>query len=268
MNKIILTLHIILFSFSICQKGKKQAEEPLQELAPIFAEYGVDGAFAMYNLRSDSTIVYNVTGCNTEYSPGNTFDILHSLIGLETDVVRHRDFIIPYTGKHQYLIDSWNQNHTLETAFQQDVIWFFQELSDELGPIKTQKYVELCNYGNRNITSSKSPYWLSGQLRITPLQQLEFLKHLVKEDLPFSQFSIQTVKRIMHYENAPTYNMWAKTGRSYQDGKGIGWFVGFFQQNVNIYIFVTVIVADNPDMHFGKERIEITKRVLWHLGLF
>ncbi len=236
-------------------------------MSRFFAYYHVDGAFVLYNYRSDSIMVFNREKSNKGYTPAHTFDILLALAGLEANVVRHKDFIIPFPGNRTYIIDEWNKNHTLETAFKQNVVWYFQELARELKPKHIQRFVDKCNYGNRDISSSKSPFWLSGRLRITPVQQVRFLVQLVKETIPFSQFSIQTVKRIMFWEKTDRYTMWGKTGRSYQDGIGIGWFVGYLQKGVNIYVFATLIEAKNPDSKFGKTRITLTRRILDHLIL-
>jgi len=68
-------------------------------------------------------------------------------------------------------------------------------------------------------------FWLSGGLRITPIQQIDFLKRLHDNKLPFSQRSMNIVKNIMIAEEMEGYVLRAKTDWSEQDNKNIGWYV-------------------------------------------
>ncbi len=55
--------------------------------------------------------------------------------------------------------------------------------------------------------------------------------------MPFSEQAIATVKDIMLVEQTPDYTIRAKSGLVAQ----IGWYVGYVEQNNNVYFFVTNI---------------------------
>jgi len=55
-------------------------------------------------------------------------------------------------------------------------------------------------------------FWLGGELQITPQEQIQFLKRLHSNDLPFSEKTIAIVKDIMIVEQTPDYRIRAKTG--------------------------------------------------------
>jgi beta-lactamase class D len=47
----------------------------------------------------------------------------------------------------------------------------------------------------------------------------------------------------------------------------LGWFVGYLEQNENVYFFAVNIESKNPSANFSAARIEITKKILKRLGL-
>jgi beta-lactamase class D len=126
-------------------------------------------------------------------------------------------------------------------------------------------------YGNRKIGTKENidKFWLEGDLRITSDEQIKFLRRLYNNDLPFSAQSIATVKDILILEQTPSYIMRGKTGWvGFQTQKNIpqvGCFVGYLEQNKNVYFFATNIdVLTKKDV---KNRIDLTRRCLKDLAL-
>ena len=261
MNKLILISCIFLINFNICQEPK----EPCQKLEKFFNEYNVTGAFISYSEKDSSYIRYNIKRCEEQFIPAGTFDIMCSLIGLQTRLIKHKNFIIVWNGKKS-LIPSWNQNHTLETALQNSVRWYFQKLSKRIGQPRIKKYIIENNYGNMDISGGDRAFWHASNLRISPEQQIDFVRRLKKNNLTFSNRYIRLVKRILIFEKKKYYIMVAKPGRGFQDGKAIGWFIGYIQKKDDTIYFATNIESENPDTNFGKARIEITKNILYELG--
>jgi beta-lactamase class D len=106
---------------------------------------------------------------------------------------------------------------------------------------------------------------LQGPLQITPKAQIEFLQRLYRDELPFSQQTMAIVKDIMVREQTPAYTLRGKTGWLDSTTPNIGWFVGYLEQNKNVYFFATTI-----DMHKPEDtsaRIELTRLSLKDLGL-
>ena len=63
-----------------------------------------------------------------------------------------------------------------------------------------QHYLDAAGYGNRKVGSQVDLFWLDGTLRISADEQVEFLKQLYRDDLPFSKRSLETVRQIMLIE--------------------------------------------------------------------
>ncbi len=101
-----------------------------------------------------------------------------------------------------------------------------------------QQLVSAANYGNQTIGSPDAidSFWLEGELRITPQQQIEFLQRLYRNELPFSEEAIAIVKDIMIVERTPNYTLRAKSGWAgfgESDQPQIGWYVGYLEQGDN-----------------------------------
>jgi beta-lactamase class D len=63
------------------------------------------------------------------------------LIGLETGVIPDENHVIRWDGtKHE--IESWNRDHTLKTAIQNSVVWYYQELARRVGNERMQSYID------------------------------------------------------------------------------------------------------------------------------
>ena len=73
----------------------------------------------------------------------------------------------------------------------------YQEIARRIGAERMQKYVDLLDYGNRNIGGGIDQFWLTGDMRIDPMQQVDFLDRLRRGVLPVSKRSQDLVRDIL-----------------------------------------------------------------------
>jgi beta-lactamase class D len=239
------------------------ASEVRPELKSNFQ--GFTGAFVLYDLNRKRYIRYNPERCAERFIPASTFKIMNSLIGLETGIIPDADYVIKWDGT-KYDIPAWNQDHTLRTAIQNSVVWYYQELARRVGEKKMQEYVDAAHYGNQDISGKIDTFWLEGGLRISAEEQVEFLKRLYKGELPFSQRSMNIVKEILVLEKTETYQLSGKTGSGQRITPHESWFVGYLEAQGNIYIFAANIESLGPDGNGDKAK-EIALNILQDLGL-
>lgn len=218
------------------------------------------GAFVLYDLNNDHYIRYNPERCSKRFLPASTFKIMNSLIALETGVVPDEDHVIKWDGT-EYPIPEWNQDHSLRTAMKYSVVWYHEELARRTGREKMRYYLDTVGYGNTDSSGPEVAFWLTGALRISADEQLEFLKRLYRNDLPFSERSMDIVKEIMLLEKTDDYQLSGKTGSGQLDGTYIGWFVGFVEEGGNVYFFAANIGSASPDTN-GHKAKEITLSIL------
>jgi beta-lactamase class D len=233
----------------------------------LFESYKVEGSFALYDLKNDSYVFYNEAQFKQPFIPASTFKICNSLIGLETGVIKDENFVIKWDGIVRPVVE-WNKDQDMKTAFKNSTVPYYQELARRVGGKRMKYWLDKAKYGNADTSGGIDRFWLSGGLRITPEQQINFLLRFYRNNLPFSMISIDIVKRIMIVQDTNGYVLRAKTGRGEQDNKDIGWYVGYLETTTGTYFFATCIQAANEDLPaFLNARKEITLSILKALKL-
>jgi beta-lactamase class D len=229
-----------------------------------FDQYNVTGSFVMYNMNDSSYFEIDQARCNKRFTPASTFKIFNSLVGLETGVIADENFVLEWDSVKRN-VPEWNKSQDMKTAFKNSTVWYYQELARRVGETKMKYYIKLAQYGNMDISGGIDQFWLTGNLRISQEEQIELLKKLYTDSLPFSKHSQEIVKKIMLREDTLGYKLRAKTGWGVQDSTDIGWYVGWVEKDKNVYFFATNIESKNPGNSFPAARIEITKDILREL---
>lgn len=232
-----------------------------------FQEFGREGSILIYDSQNKRTYEHNPQRNATAIPPASTFKIFNSLVALETGVIPDDVAVLTWDGIRRE-IDVWNHDTNLRQAFKDSTVWFYQVLARRAGYEKMQQFINKVGYGNRQIGTAADidRFWLQGPLQITPKEQIKFLQQLYQGDLPFSQRTINLVKDIAIREQTPDYTLRGKTGWLITSKKpDIGWFVGYLEQNKNVYFFATTLDMYKPED--APARIEITRRSLKDLGL-
>ena len=257
-------LLVILMLLTSCFRSRIQPVA-VEDVKPDWDEYfqGFEGASVVYDLNEDRYIRYNPEGSAKRLLPASTFKIMNALIALDTEVIPDGNYVIPWDGTH-YEIQSWNQDHTLKSAFQNSVVWYYQEVARRIGRERMQQYIDAVGYGNQNSTGNLDSFWLDGTLRISANEQVEFLKRLYKNDLPFSQRSMDIVKEIMILQSDVDYLLRGKTGTGFIESQHIGWFVGYQETSATVLIFATNITSSSSEAT-GTKAKEISITILQEL---
>jgi beta-lactamase class D len=235
-----------------------------------FAEASVAGSFSLYDVKENKYILYNKAQFKQPMTPASTFKICNSLIGLETGVIADENFVIKWDGVKRWR-DAWNQDQDLKTAYKNSCVPYYQELARRVGGERMSLWLDRVRYGNADTSGGIDLFWLNGSLRITPEQQLDFLKRLYKEELPFSKRSMQIVKKIMIEEATPVFTLRTKTGMAEWEsdsagrGKALGWYVGYVTKGEETYVFATCIQSEKTNDEFAAKRKQITRRILARL---
>jgi beta-lactamase class D len=242
------------------------------DLEPLFRELDVDGSIVIYDKNNGRTYEHNPSRNTTAFFPASTFKIFNSLVSLETGVIQDDVAVLTWDGIKRGLpglgeIPEWNRDTNLRQAFKNSTVWFYQALARRNGHERMQQFINRAEYGDRQIGTPEQVdrFWLEGPLQITPNQQVEFLQRLERNDLPFSQRTLDLVKDIMIVERTPDYTLRGKTGWVASVTPNIGWFVGYLEQNDNTYFFATNITM--PSNNDASKRLEVTRRSFKALGL-
>ena len=265
LKQAILFLTIAVFGLTTCKQ--KQTTETRDDFKKYYDQFDVEGSFVLYDPQADKYIFYNQEQSEHTFSPASTYKICNSLIGLETGVIKDENFVIPWDSVTRQN-PNWNSDHDLKTAFKNSTVWYYQELARRVGGQQMKYWLDKANYGNADTSGGIDKFWLTGGLRISPKQQIDFLKRLHDNQLPFSKRSVDIVKNIMIAKDTLHYVVRAKTGWGGQDNKDIGWYVGYLETKNKVYYFANCIQSsDINNNNFANARIDIVYLILDDLKL-
>ncbi len=259
----------LLSSRAIAAAPVTLAQTPGIDFSRHFRESGIEGSILIENLAGDQVFQHDPQRNTTAFPVASTFKILNSLIALETGVINDELTLLTWDGVEREF-PTWNRDLNLKEAFLVSGVWFYQVLARRIGYERMKQWVEQADYGNQRVgdAADLDTFWLTGILQSTPQSQIQFLRRLYNQDLPFSERTMNIVKEIMIAEQTPDYTIRAKTGWfgfGQDEVPNIGWYIGYIETSSDVYFFATNITIRQAQD--GAARLKITRRCLQDLGL-
>ena len=226
-----------------------QRNEFRDELAKRFFDLGTEGTFVGYKVDDYLIVASDKIRSGEDRLPASTFKVPNSLIALETGVVADPDKDIFKWDGTTRSIEAWNRDHTLRTAIAASVVPVYQEIARRVGAERMQKYVDLLDYGNRNIGGGIDQFWLTGDMRIDPMQQIDFLDRLRRGVLPVSKRSQELVRDILPTVKAGESLIRYKTGLlgAERGQPSLGWVVGWAEKGSQHTVFAMNMDCKTPE---------------------
>lgn len=223
------------------------------------------GCFELLDCSSQKKFFYNKDQCLKRLPPMSTFKLFNALAGLELGVVKDAGHEMKWDGQKRELA-AWNQDQTLKTAFENSTVWYFQNIAKAVKAERMSELLKRAHYGNENCKGDITKFWLDSSLKISADEQVDFIKRLCFDELPFSKRSMQIVKEISLIKKNKVAELHGKTGSNRQNGKlTLGWFVGYLIHSGKTYVFACNIEAE--DKAWGIEARRITESILEESGL-
>ena len=219
-------------------------------MAALFRQAGVEGTFVLLDERSDTLRGHNQIRAEQRFSPASPFKIANALIGLSLGAVRSIDELIPYTGDAKPFMREWLEPMGLRGAMTVSNVPLYQELARRIGLKRMGEAIVRLGYGNQQIGSDVTTFWLRGPLAISAVEQTRVLARLAHRSLPFPAQAQRQVAEITRVDSGPGWSLHAKTGWQNAPGAGVGWWVGWVQKGDLITPFALNIAmagaADAP----------------------
>ena len=243
-----------------------QRSEIRDDLAKRFADEGTAGTFVGYKTDDYLIIASDKDRSGQAFLPASTFKIPNSLIALETGVVGDPDKDVFKWDGVKRSIEAWNQDHTLRSAIAASAVPVYQEIARRIGAERMQKYVDLFEYGNRNIGGGIDQFWLTGEMRIDPIQQIDFVDRLRRGVLPVSKRSQDLVRDILPVTKAGDATIRAKSGLLGAElGKpSLGWLVGWAEKGGAQTVFALNLDIREP--RHVADRMKLAQQCLTDIG--
>jgi beta-lactamase class D len=243
-----------------------QRSEIRDGIAQHFIDAGTAGTFVGYKVDDYLVIASDKNRSGEAKLPASTFKIPNSLIALETGVVGDPDRDVFKWDGVARSIEAWNRDHTMRSAIAASAVPVYQEIARRIGAERMQKYLDLFEYGNRDIGGGIDQFWLTGNLRIDPVQQVDFVDRLRRGVLPVSKRSQDLVRDILPVTKVGDTLIRTKSGLlSAEAGKpSLGWMVGWAEKGSAVTVFALNMDCVEP-RHIA-DRMKITQQCLADIG--
>jgi beta-lactamase class D len=241
-----------------------QRSEIREDLAKHFTDAGTAGTFVGYKVDDYLVIASDRNRSGEARLPASTFKIPNSIIALETGVVGDPDKDVFKWDGVVRSIEAWNKDHTMRSAIAVSAVPVYQEIARRIGAERMQKYLDLFEYGNRDIGGGIDQFWLTGALRIDPVQQVDFVDRLRRGALPVSKRSQEQVADILPVTKAGDSIIRAKSGLSGAEQGRLGWMVGWAEKGSASTVFALNMDCIEP-RHIA-DRMNITLQCLGDIG--
>ena len=138
------------------------------------------------------------------------------------------------------------------------VLWFFQRIAPRIGAERMHGWLERLQYGNADVSGDITRYWINGTLRISPDEQVAFLRRFYAQELPVGREYQQLVQSALEQQPGTVQNArgvhrlrdaWprdavlnAKTGATtLAFGESVSWLVGALTVRGRRHVFASAV---------------------------
>lgn len=201
--------------------------------------------------------------CDTRVFAASTFKIAISLMGYDSGfLTSEHEPALPFKKGYPDWIPAWKATTDPTSWMKNSVVWYSQQITKYLGEERFHRYVKQFGYGNEDVSGDPGKYnglsrsWLSSSLKISPLEQLQFLGRLVNRQLSVTPHAYDMTGRITALGTLS--NGWAihgKTGAgaprnadgTFANNRAYGWFVGWAVKGKRTILFARLVQNERKE---------------------
>lgn len=201
--------------------------------------------------------IHRQGGCDQAFYPQSTFKLPLAMMGYDKGIL-----VDEYSPRWEYQAkfkrSEREQKTTDPTIWEKDsIVWYSQEITRRLGKQAFADYVRRFDYGNRDVaggpggTDGLTQSWLSSSLKISPDEQVSFLRRFMIGELPISKDAASMTQAIVpSFKASDGWTVHGKTGSgSLRNANGkldgsrpLGWFVGWAEKGNRKVVFARLLV--------------------------
>ena len=211
--------------------------------------------------RSGELVHQEGGGCNEGIGPASTFKFTLALIGYDAGILTQADEPAwPYKSSYSAVRKADKQTVTPAYWMKQSVLWYSRVLVGKLGADRFAQSVAALDYGNADVSGEAGAdnglthAWLNTSLKITPAEQLRFVRRFLTGDLPVSTDAIARTAAITpSFDPGGGWTIRGKTGTGYiREANGklgkrqYGWFIGWATDGRRVYAFSALSKDEKP----------------------
>lgn len=193
--------------------------------------------------------------CTTRVTPASTFKVAIGLMGFDAGVLKdeHTPTLDFHAGYPDWGGAPWREPTDPARWMKLSIFWYSEQVTQALGQARFQQYTSAFGYGNADVTSKQGELpgvmgaWVNSSLRISPLEQVAFMRKIVRRTLPVSALAYDMTERITLLDVQPGgWTVHGKTGTGspgleYDAAHAYGWFVGWATKGSRTLVFANLI---------------------------
>jgi len=225
--------------------------------APFATAHELCTLIADADADSGKVLLQRGPACSERVTPASTFKLAISLMGYDAGVLKDAaQPALPYqAGYPDWGGDAWRRDITPATWIRDSVFWYSQQVVKRVGQERFAQYVKAFRYGNADVSAvpvddpGQNGVWVMSSLRISPEEQLAFMRKIVRRQLPVSAHAFDMTALIASY-GAPV-DGWAVHGKTgtgspgadnrYDASRAYGWYVGWATKGGRRVVFARLI---------------------------
>jgi metallo-beta-lactamase class B len=195
--------------------------------------------------------------CGQRRSPFSSFKIALAVMGFDAGILDSAR-APRWDYKPEFQASARQQKSVDPSSWLQDsIVWYSQEITRKLGPVRFADYVGRLAYGNQDVSGDPqkkdglTQAWLGSSLAVSADEQADFVRRLLNQQLPVSQQALAKTRAIVPaYGAGDGWVVHGKTGSGWlRDSQGhldydrpLGWFVGWADKGSRQTVFVRMEV--------------------------
>ncbi|MES2018017.1 MAG: class D beta-lactamase [Pseudomonadota bacterium] len=212
--------------------------------------------------------------CDERVTPASTFNIPVALMGFDSGILQSEHApMLPFKPGYPAYISSWRAATDPASWLQNSVLWYAQQVTASLGAARFAQYVQRFGYGNQDLSGDPgkdngvTQSWVGSSLRISPLEQVAFLRKVANRELPLSAQAYAMTDRIMPQQTLENgWEVLGKTGTApgvLPDGgddatRQYGWYVGWAKKGQRTVVFARLVLDAKQASAMGGARARDT----------
>ncbi|WP_300753615.1 class D beta-lactamase [Janthinobacterium sp.] len=217
--------------------------------------------------------------CDERVTPASTFNIAVSLMGYDSAILRDEHTPrLPFKAGYADWNPDWRMATDPTSWIHHSTVWYAQQVTTQLGDAQFQRYIKNFNYGNQDVSgdvgknNGLTMSWIASSLKISPVEQVAFLRKMVNRQLPVSAHAYEMTSRLTSLGILPNgWEVHGKTGTAspvLANGKddlkhSYGWFVGWASKGGRTVVFSHLVLeASQPGSSAGPRAKEAFLRGL------
>lgn len=201
-------------------------------------------------------LVKDGEGCGERVTPASTFKVALAAMGYDSGVLEDADNpVLPFKPGYPDWREVWKQPTGPAGWMRESVVWYSQRITEKLGAQRLSGYARSFGYGNADFSGDPGKgnglerAWIGSSLKISPREQIAFLRRLVRGELPVTREAVRSTMAIVERRSVDGWAIRGKTGSafprradgSFDRARGWGWYIGWAERDDATFVFAHLI---------------------------